>query len=308
MKILSTLPLCLAFVAPMAAVADSAAAASMPEWVEAGASRTGLPLEEFLSLELASPEFRFANGLAKRERWQSYKDPACSAPIRYVHGVENGAVAFVQIVKGPWVKITRYNDVTDSALNAASVAEFAALCKSIGAEPMALPKGFICRGDYRDRHFEVHLEKARRNVLEVYHGRAKLTFSVSRFADSLMGRFGTGMEGKDGRPKEFKAGFDVPSEPGTAWLWDLAFRGEPEGAMALEIAYPEGTRLRKAPEGAVLVFPDLARADLGVPGKRHLIARRLAKDEPLGLRRLILRRKADGAAVAAVSFTVSDGK
>jgi hypothetical protein len=277
----------------------------MPGWVEDGASKTGLPLEDFLSAELATPEFRYANGLAKRERWQSYKDPHCSAPIRYVHGVENGAVAFVQIVKGPWVKITRYDDITDSALNAASVEEFGALCERIGAEPMALPRGFICRGDYRDRHFEVHLEKARRNVLEVYHGRAKLTFSVSRFADSLMGRFGTGEKGRDGLPKGFKEAFSISPEPGTAYLWDLAFRQPPDGGAALEIHYPEGTRLRKAPEGASLVAPDLARIDLGIPGKRLLIARRIGKGEPRGPLRLILRSKADGATLAAVSFTVS---
>lgn len=305
MKILSTLPIVLAFAAPMAANADSAAAVAMPGWVEAGTSKTGLPLEDFLSAELAEPEFRFANGLAKRERWQSYGDPHSAAPIRYVHGVENGMVAFVQIVKGPWEKITRHNDVADSALNAASVAEFGALCKAIAAEPFALPKGFVCRGDYRDRHFEAHLEKARRNVLEVYHGRAKLTFSVSRFADSLMGRFGTGAAGGDGRPKDFKAGFAVPS--GTGYLWDLAFREEPQGGLALDILYPEGAKLRKSPEGATLVFPDLARVDLGVPGKRLLIARRIAKGEPDGLRRLILRSKSDGTAVAAVSFTVSGG-
>jgi hypothetical protein len=292
--------------ASVSAAADPATAVAMPGWVEAGTTRTGIPQEDFLSLELAEPEFRFANGLAKRERWQSYTDPHCSAPIRYVHGVENGAVAFVQIVKGPWVKLTRYNDVTDSALNAASVAEFGALCESVGATPMALPRGFICRGDYKDRHFEVHLEKARRNVLEVYHGRAKLTFSVSRFADSLMGRFGTGKEGKGGRPEGFKAGFAISPKHGTSYLWDLAFREEPDGAMALDIAYPEGAKLRKAPEGADLIFPDLARMDIGVPRKRHLITRRIAKGEPRGLRRLILRRKADGAAVAAVSFTVSD--
>ena len=134
---------------------------------------------------------------------------------------------------------------------------------------------------------------------------SSFAFSVSRFADSLTGRFGTGAADGDGRPKDFKSGFAVPT--GTGYLWDLAFREEPRGGLALDMLYPEGAKLRKAPEGASLVSPQLARVDLGVPGKRLLIARRIAKGEPGGLRRLILRSKSDGTAVAAVSFTVAGG-